>query len=446
MNRQTPLLVALALLAGPAQAQTVEASSSTFLNLGTQTRYRGGTERDVVNVAPVYEILTVTARDIPTGATDDLRIVLSTWGVWNGGARRWDAGTDTRLTGDVTTGYVQAKFLGSHVTLRLGRTMAATGAARMIQIDGGEMVVNASMSRLRLALSGYGGVPTSQRFQGRSGMVSWNPVGGTSAYGGRVVVGVIMGGLPGRGLEVGATANLVQDHSDTVRKEAGVDFRFQPFAGTDLALTGFGAYSLFDERLSEASAALTVSPRPRLHLSADWRFVEPGLLLSRNSILSVFTASTWSEYGGGVHYDLGRALHAGVDVHVRTEPGKDGEGTHLGSDVAGRLDWDTGPRSAGLELSNVSTYDNGYFGARAYGRRDFGKVALSCDVLGQLFRKDLNGQRTAVTGTLAATYRLPHDFSAVIAGSAGMTPYLQQNLSITAKLAYNQTYRTVEVR
>jgi hypothetical protein len=446
VNRQTPLLVALALLAGPAQAQTVEASSSTFLNMRAQTRYRGGTDRDVVTVAPVYEILTITARDIPTGATDDLRIVLSTWGVWNGGGRRWDAGTDSRLTGDVTVGYLQAKFLHRHLTLRLGRAMVATGPARMMQIDGGEMVVTVPLSRFQVSVSGYGGVPTSQRFQGRSGLVSWNPVAGTSAYGGRAALGVTMGGLPGRGIEVGATANLVQDHSDTVRKEAGVDLRFQPFAGTDLALTGFGTYSLFDERFAEASAALTVSPMPRLHLSADWRFVEPSLLLSRNSILSVFTASTWSEYGGGFRYDIGRSVHAGVDGHVRAEPGKDGGGTHLGSDVAGRFDWDTGTRAAGLELSHVNTYDNGYYGARAYGRRDFGKVVLTGDVLGQLFREDLNGQRAAVTGTLAAAYRLPHDFSAVVAGSAGMTPYMQQTLSITAKLAYNQTYRTVEVR
>lgn len=442
MKRQTPLLLALALLAGPVRAETVEASSTTFLNLGSQTRWRGGTTPDVVTVAPVYEVLSVSARGIQTGFTDDFRLVLSTWGSWDLAERRWDAGngSSAKLTGDVTTGYAQVQFAHRVFTLRAGRTMVATGVARMIQVDGGELVVAVPAGPVNLKLSGYAGIPTAQRFQSRSALVSWNPVAGTLAYGGRVAVSVPLAGLSGRGLELGASANYVQDHSDPVRQEVGGDLRLQPFAGSDLALAGFLTYSLYDRRLAEASAALSYSPVMRLHLTADTRFVEPSLLLARNSILSVFTASTWLEYGVGGRYDLGRGLHAGVDLHLRAEPGKDGSRKRTGSDVAGRLDWEKGDTSAGLEVSNLDTFENGYVGTRVYARREFGKLAVSGDVLGQLFRKSVNGEHQSVTGTATLGYKLPYEFTALVAGSAGMTQYMEQQYNLMVKLAYNQTY------
>ncbi len=445
MTRQAYLLLALALAAGPARAETVDASSTTFLNLGSQTRFRGGSSPDVVTVAPLFEVLNVTARDINTGFTDDFRLVLSTWGSWDLAERRWDAGTTAKLTGDVTSGYVQAKLAHQRLTLRIGRAMIATGVARMIQIDGGQAIVTVPVSIIDVTVSGYAGVPSSQRFQGRSGLVSWNPVAGTLAYGGRVALGYPIAGVPGRGVELGASANMVQEHSDPVRQEAGFDLRLQPFSSNDLALAGFATYSLYDARWAEASAALSFSPTVRLHLTGDWRFVEPSLLLARNSILSVFTASTWMEYGIGGRYDLGRGLHAGLDVHLRSEPGQDYGSKRLGSDVAARVDWERGDTAAGAEVSNLDAFANGYVGARVYARRDLGKVVVTGDVLAQFFHKDVNGQRTALTGTVTAGYQLPHDFTALVAGSAGMTPYLEQTYNLMVKLAYNQTYRTQEV-
>jgi len=447
--RQTLLLAAVAaLLAAPAvRADTVEASSTTLLLLGQEPRYRGGSKPELVTVAPVFEILTITARDIENGFSDDLRIVLSTWGAIDLAERRWDAGTNGgRLSGDVTTGYVQAKFLERRLTLRAGRSMIATGVARMMQLDGGHAVVVVPISRAQLSVSGYAGVPTSQRFQTRDGVKSWNPVGGTLAYGGRVAVGLPIPGIAGRGLELGTSANVVTDGDETVREEVGADFRLQPFKRSNLTLAGFGTFSLPERRLAEVSGAVTVSATSKLHVTADARHVEPSLLLSRNSILSVFTTSVWTEVGGGVTYDLGRGLSTGVDLHVRAEPGADGSGSELGSDARARVSWESGPTKAGLELFNLDAYANGYFGTRVWARRTLGKAFVTGDVLGTLFRDDVNGQGESITGTLTAGYQLPLGFTAVLSGSAGMTPYLEQNYDLMAKLAYNQTYRTAEVR
>jgi hypothetical protein len=444
--RQTPLLAAILLLASPAvRAETVEASSTTFLTVGQDTRYRGGTKPDVVTVAPAFEILSITARDMHAGFADDVQAVLSTWASVDLADRRWDNGTGSNFTGDVTTGFLQARMLGRHLTLRVGRSMVPTGIARMIQVDGGYALVDVPAGPLVLKVSGYAGSPTSQRFRDRSGEVSWNPTGGTLAYGGRVAAALPVSGWPGRGLEVGFDVNEVDDHSHIARQEIGGDVRLQPFARNDLAVAGFTSYSLPEQRTSEASLALSVSATRKVHLTADWRYAEPSLLLSRYSILSVFSASTWNEFGGGVRYDLGRGLTAGVDAHARIEPGET-SGTHTGVDLVGLLDGVFGKTTAGVELSYLDSVVNGYTGIRGYARRDLGRAFVAADVFGQIFREDINRQGGAVTGTLSGGLNLTHGFSAVLSGNAGMTPYLEQTFGMMAKLAYNQTYRVQEVR
>ncbi len=444
--RQTPLLAALALLASPAvRADTVEASSTTFLTVGQDTRFRGGTKPDLVTVAPAFEVLSVTARDMHAGFADDFQAVLSTWASVDLAERRWDNGTGSNLAGDVTTGYLQARMIDRHLLLRLGRSNVPTGIARMIQVDGGYALADIPVGALVLKVSGYAGAPTSQRFQNRSVEKSWNPVGGTLAYGGRVAGSVPISGLPGRGLELGADYNNVQDHSQTVREEVGGDARLQPFATNDLAVAGFGAYNLDEKRMSEASAALSVSASRKVHLTADWRFAEPSLLLSRTSILSVFSASTWNEFGGAIGYDASRIVHLGLDAHARIEPGLT-SGTHTGADLSGKLDGTFGKSTAGLEVSYLDSVTNGYTGLRAYGRRDMGKFFVAADIFGQWFREQINGQGGAVTGTLTGGLNLTHGFTAVLSGGAGMTPYLEQTFDVMVKLAYNQTYKTQEVR
>ena len=446
--RQTHLLAALALLASTAaRADTVEASSTTFLTVGQDTRYLGGAKPELVTVAPAYEILSISARDLTTPVAD-FQIVLSTWGAVDLAKRRWDAGTtgSSSVSADVTTGYIQAQLLQRHLTLRAGRISVATGSARMIQVDGGEFAATLPLGWLDLKLEAYAGDPTSQRFESRSGEKSWNPTGGDLAYGGRAALALPLPGLPGGALEVGASGNVVKDHSDLVRQEAGYDARLQPFPRSDLVLTGFATFDTYDHRYSEAQVTLSAGLTSRLHLTADWRFVEPDLVLSRDSILSVFSASTWDEYGGGLRYDLGRGIHLGADAHLRVEPGDATSGGHTGSDMAGRIDWESARAVAGGELSYLNASDNGYVGARLYGRRNLGRYFVAADVLGQFFDKSVNGQGQAITGTLSAGLDLTRGFSALVSGSAGMTPFLEQTYNVMVKLAYNQIYLTREVR
>jgi hypothetical protein len=440
-----PLAAALLLGAGAVRADTVEVSSVTFLNVADQTRGGlPGQAPEVVTVAPLFEILNVSAHSVTNPAVKDLQLVVSTWGSYELGDPRWDNGTGSDFTGDVVAAYAAGRLFGDVLTLRVGRAQVMTGVSRMIQLDGGEAIVTAPLGRVGLRVSGYAGVPVSQRFTSRSGLVSWNPAAGDLAYGGRVSLSYALPGkASGRGLDVGASINQVEDGGDPVREEAGVDFRFQP--GRTFNVFGSGAYSLYDGEVSEAQLAISWAAARRWHVTADARYVVPDLLLSRSSILSVFSDGERSDYGGGVRYQLAKGLDVGADYHLAVEP-DEGGGDYYGHDAAVLLDWRRGDTSAGAELVYLDALENGYTGARIFGRRDVGKVFVAADVITHFLREDVNGESVAVTGALTGGMKLPKGFSAVVSGRAGVTPFMEQTFELMAKLVYNQVYQAREVR
>jgi hypothetical protein len=442
MHIRSTLAVTLALaLTGVARADTIDVDSTTLLNVAKQTRGGvPGQSFDLATTAPAFEILSLSARDIRNPAFDDLRIVLKTWASVDIKDRRWDNGTDSSLTGDVTAGYVEGKLLRRSLTLRLGRTMVTSGAARTIQLDGGEAIV---LLPAGFRISGYAGSPVSQRFATRSAIVSWNPVGGDLAYGGRLGWSLALPGAPGRGLDLGASVNMVEDHGDPARQEVGVDARVQLV--NPVVLTGFGTYSLYDKQISEGSARLGWTATHALLVEADYRYVRPDLLLARNSILSVFSATDRQNIGGGLTYALSRAWKVAGSYHLVLEPGKE-TGTFKGNEADARVEWARGVTAAGLEGFYLDAVDNGYTGGRLFARREFGRAFAAADLLLHVFREKVNGQDTAFTGNLSLGYELLRNLSAVVSGTAGVTPFMEQTFQVMAKLVYNQSYRKTEVR
>jgi hypothetical protein len=443
MNQTLLLSAAVALAAGTAaRAQTVDATSTTFLHVGQQTRnFTAGEEPELVTVAPLFELLTLSARGIRSGFADDLEVQVSTWASYELADPRWDNGTTGDATGDVLTAFVKGRFLKRRLTLRLGREMVSTGATRFLQIDGGDFVLRLPAG---FGVSAYVGSPVSQRFQSRSGPASWNPAGGDLAYGGRLSWTLVLPGMGGRGLDVGAFGAMVTDGGDTAREDVGADLRIQPLG--NLTLSGYGVFSLEAERLAEGTAILSWNPTRRVRLSADYRFSAPDLMLPRTSILSVFADSDRSDVGGGVTFDLTRTLDVGLDAHALLEPGE-GEGdSYTGYDVRLRGGWAHGPTALGAEVSALDSLDNGYVAFRAWGRHEIGRIYGAADLVGHVLREPVNGEEVAVTGSLTGGMRLGGGWAAAVAGRAGMNPYFEQQYDAMVKLVYNQTYTVREVR
>ncbi len=444
MRRIAPFAAAaLAAVAAPARGDIIDASSTTMVLAGQQPHDGTANQKPGLNtVVPGYEILTLSAREIQNPVAENLQIVLSTWGSIDFADRRWDSGTSGSATGDVMTGYVKGQFLSRALTLSVGREYVAQGAAHMIQLDGANAVLAVPGG---VGISAYVGSPVSQRFQSRTGLRSWNPAGGDLAYGGRLSFSLPVAGTPGRGLDVGVAYAMITDKGDTARQDVGVDFRIQPLGS--LSLSGFGTYSLYAEELAEANALLTWSPVHRLGITLDWRYFTPRLLLPQTSVLAVFVSSARNDLGAGVSYELAHGVTVGADGRVLMERKAEEESaTYYGAEAVLRAAWTRRTSSAGLELSYLDSEENGYYAARVFGRKDFGPAFLAADVMGHLVRDKVNEQKSAVTGTLSAGYALGRGWSAVVSGSAGVTPFMEQQYDVMAKLVYNQTYHVREVR
>jgi hypothetical protein len=438
---RTLLAVAAALAATDALADTVEASSTTYLSTGKQTR--GGTpgqDPDTVGVTTGVEVITVAARGIRNPVFENLEVVVSTWGALDLADHRWDSGADGNLSGDVVTGYVRGQLFSRRLTLRAGRENVAVGAGRVASIDGADVALRLPFG---LGLSAYAGVPVSQRFSTRSAEDSWNALGGDFAYGGRasLTLPLPFGFL--RSIEAGGSAAFVDDGGDAVRRDAGVDARLRLFG--DLALNAWALWALEDERLAEVAAVATWHPAHAWFVTADYRHSAPDLMLPRTSILSVFSDSTRDEIGGGVRWELTRSIEAGLDYHALLEP--DGEdGTDLGHEVAARGDYVEGKIRAGAELSYLKGAENGYVGARFYVRRELGRFFAAGDLLAYVFNEAVNSQDYSATAGATAGYKIGKAWTASVSGRAGVTPFQEQQFDVMAKLAYNQTYRVREVR
>jgi hypothetical protein len=441
MNIRSTLAITLALAASVARADTIDVDSTTFLNVARQLRGGvPGQSFDLATTAPAFEILSLSVRDMDLGAVQDARIVLRTWGAVDIKDRRWDNGTDSKLTGDINAGYLEGKLFARHLTLRLGRTLVSTGVARTLQVDGGEAVVVLPGG---FRLSGYAGVPVTQRFGTRSSLVSWNPVGGDFAGGGRLGWSLALPGEAGRGLDVGASINEVKDHGDPVREELGFDLRLKPVNA--LVLSAFDAYSLYDKRTAEASVRVGLNATRALLVEVDYRYVVPDLLLARNSILSVFSAEERQTVGLGATWAVNRAWKLGGSYHLVVEPDRE-SGKAIGNEADAKIEWARGVTAAGLEGFWLDAVDNGYVGGRLFARREFGPAFAAVDLLLHEFREKVNNESRAFTGSLSLGYELLHGLSAVVSGQAGVTPFMEQTFEVMAKLVYNQTYRKTEVR
>jgi hypothetical protein len=442
MMRFRVVVIATALAAGAARADTVQANATTLL-IGRQD-FRDGALQTAV---PLYELLNVVASDVKTPYAT-FEVGLSSWGSLDLAEQRfWQNGAivHTSYSGDVNAGYIKADLLDRAISLRVGRQTVADGVARMVQLDGGE---------IRFAIPGgfglqaYAGSPVVPRFAGRGGELVTGNVRANFAYGSRA------SWRYSDLLEVGASvANANDRGGEASRRDAGVDFRIMPFKFLQLSGQGFWAYE--EKRIGEAVVAATLFPVRHLDVTLDYRHIEPDLFLPRTSILSVFAADKRNDVGGAVHWGVLKSVGLDVDYHYLIEDAREAApgDPQLGSEHGhwARAKITTHPYSIaqtlGVEGSYLHHPENGYWLGRAfYANELLNRVTFTIDGMAYFFEKDVNGQPRSLTATGTLAYAFIPGWKAAVAGTAGTTPYLERQFEIMAKLVYEQTYAVREVR
>jgi hypothetical protein len=433
------VLAATALLAAPVRADTVRANSTTLFYTREDPYVRdvGGAQpdftRELDRVAPIFEIVSVTATDVTTGFAEEVEIALSTWGAVDlADIRRWQNGgtAGSRASGDVDVGYVKGELLDRRLVLRVGRQLVAEGNARMVHLDGGEM-------RLRLpawfGLSAYAGAVVPSRFAGRGGELATGNHRANFATGGR-----LSWFYPGL-LEVGGSYALARDRGDVSRNDAGADLRL--FLPRDLIAVAAGWYSLYEERLGEAQVSLGWRGSRRLQGNVDYRHVEPDLFLPRTSILSVFAEDERDEAGAAVRFEPMPQLFVDADYHALFEDADTGHRARVKGTWHPRVAYDVGGEAVVLSHPD----DAGYVLTRAFAAWRRRAVDVTGDLLAVFLSREVNREDLELTATATVAYRFSPGWKVLLAASGGTNPFLQRHIDVLAKLVYDQTYVTREV-
>ncbi len=415
------LLASLGLLASSQpHAETVDARLTTLLLLRDEK--------------PLYELLSVSARDIQASFAQDLQLVFSGWGAASIGSNLvWYDTTRPahNAFGDVDLAYVQGDVLSRSLSLRLGRQLVSGGITRSMQLDGGSVLLRLPAG---FGLSAYVGSPVSQRFDARGTGATWNPYQGSFAVGGRA-----SWVLP-QWTDVGISVVDVVDRGDPSRRQVGADLRLTPLR--PLTLLANTSYDLYESRWADSSVVAQVQALPQLALIADYRHIEPDLMLARNSFLAVFVVERRDEVGGSVQYDLRKAATLVLDFHsLRLEAASPGYR------AISRITWrpERGT-TLGLEASKLHTSDDdGYFQLRAFGTKKIAPFACSLDVQEYSLTQSVNGQGNSFLATATIGYPIGSGWSAVVSGDGAVTPFYDRRFDLMAKIVYEPTYQQREV-
>ncbi len=144
--------------------------------------------------------------------------------------------------------------------------------------------------------------------------------------------------------------------------------------------------------------------------------------------------------GGAVHLALGRWA---VDAAYTERLTDEGNGPRVGARATLHP---TARSSVGAEAAYLDIPTNKYVYGRLFGSLEVKRFLGTLDLQDYSFDQPVNGEKNSFLGTLSIGYPFGGGWSATVAGTAGVTPYYSQRFDLLAKITYNQTYASREVK
>jgi hypothetical protein len=374
--------------------------------------------------APLYHYALLRVDDVDTPwRKDSIDVELAAWGNLELG----EVGDVGRLDGDVQVASARQRIGPSWVTL--GRQVRAGGAARFVRFDGIAAGLRAPMG---LGAEAYGGFTVLPRWSQRDGYHLLGSAADTLlrhpealpepergdhwVAGGRLFAerpGLVVAGLSfHEETEAGALGH----------RNGGLDLEVRPADAVTL-----GAATIFDLdalAVSEARARADVYPVRWLTLGSVYQHLEPALLLSRQSVLSVFSTDAFDEWGLSAEVRPLRVFRVEGDGFLQRLDGG-GLGGHGGARV--RI-VDHGPllATASVGWGRVVEEENGYHALRAsFAMHPVPVVLLAADGFVYLYDEPIEDVSTSVVGSLSAGVE-PNDVTSVtLSGSLARSPWAE---------------------
>lgn len=453
-----PLAVALALGASSAAAQTAE-RRGTPINLPSPSLPSPATDRlelvargdsylqlfkrallpgpngalvEAEEAAPLHQYISLDARDIDVPwRKDSVDVQLSAWGrAWLGSPE-----DERGFDGDVQT--ANLRYRQGPYWLRAGRQQAEGGAARYVRFDG---IMLGAQPALGWFASGYAGFTVLPRWNQRPGYhhlgsaadsLLRDPPAEPTRSGNRVI-----GGRFGYGTaRLGASASLHEERDASLlsHRSLGVDARAE--LNQRASAGGSALFELTAGRLANARLWLDTTPHPRLDLSVELFRVEPALLLSRQSVLSVFSTANYDELGGSASFRVLPQLRLDANGYVERY---DGSRAGARSEVAARLLLERVEHTlARVAYARVLAPENGYHSLRlSLSRRLRPRLTITLEAYGYFYDSPIQGYRTSsvYAGTLA--YQALDALDVMLGGSLARSPYAAADAEALLRVSY----------
>jgi hypothetical protein len=323
--------------------------------------------------------------------------------------------------GDVQTANVRLD--AGPAWTRVGRQQMAGGAARFARFDG----ITVGARHAGLFAEGYGGFTVLPRWDARMGyhrlgsqeetLLTYQPPPNERhnhwLAGGRV------------GYQQARVSGSVSFHEEQVagaldRRNLGLDLGATPV--DEASFGGSGLIDLDSGRFGQARLWVDATPHPLVDLGAEFLHAEPALLLSRQSIFSVFTTDAYEEFGGTLRARVLSWLRFDAQGYVEAYQ-KTGFGSR--GELAGRVAFGrVNPTVFRVAYARVIAPQNGYQGVRASFSRKLGpRVSTTLEAFGYFYDQEVAGYSSSSVFAGTAAYRVLDPVELLASVSVARSPY-----------------------
>lgn len=365
---------------------------------------------------------------------DSVDVELAVWGGVEAGEPLYLG----RFDGDVQTANV---VLHGETPLaprvRLGRQQVAGGAARFARFDGlaaGVAVVP------ELTLSAYGGYTVLPRWDRRPGYYQLGAAADTllrdpealdaPERSGYWLAGGKLAFEYGR-VRAAASVHEQRESSEVGRRNLGLDAGAMLGSHADVGgnlLFDLDATHIADMRVFADATAWRV-----LDLNAEYQRVEPALLLSHQSVLSVFGTDGYHEAGGSFRWRLDERFSVGSGGWVEFYDGFR-PGARVNANARYALRSET---VAIVGYTRVIAPDNGYNSvSAALSQRLFDPLTATLQLYTYLYDEPIEGYTTSSVYSGTLEYAFLERLALLWGGSVAQSPYASLDASTLLRLSY----------
>lgn len=413
---------------------SVNAQSETYVQLYRRALVPGQNGQVVPTelAVPVHQYLFANARDVDAPwQKDSIGLEFAAWG------RVWptDSSIERPFDGDVQTANVRLE--AGPAWARLGRQQIAGGAARYARFDGAMV----GASHRGFFLEAYGGFTVLPRWNDQPGyyrlgkaedsLLIYQPPAPTR--GNHWLTGARLG------YQTTKISGSLSFHDEEAtggadRRNLGLDLGATPLS--EVSLGGSALLDLDSLRLASGRLFVDATPHPLFDLGAEFLHTEPALLLSRQSVLSVFSTDGFEEVGGTLTTKLQRWLKLDTNGYIEayrgTGPGARGE-------AAARVLLDSVyPTLVRVGYTRVIAPKNGYQALRlSLSRRLSRRLSSTLEAYGYIYDEPVAGYKTSSMYAGTASYQVIDPLEIMWTASVAQSPFA----ALDAQTMLRATYR-----